>query len=72
MISRIFPNWFSADLHDFCDPVIACVVILFEGTSVICQFHDFFNLISGGVLLFGPTMVHHEAKDHNRETKVSF
>ena len=39
---------------------------------MIRQFHDFLNLISGGFLLFGPTMVRHEAKDHNRETKVSF
>ena len=57
--------------------MLACVaylkvVKLFEGTSMIRQFHNFLNLISDGFLLFGPTVLRHEAKGHNRETKVSF
>ena len=60
VISRVFPNKFQ-QIHI---PSVSnhCILCIFKtcqivaGTSMIRQFHEFFYLIFGGSLLFGPIL----------------
>jgi len=48
-----FHNFRFRSLHGL---HIQKLVKLLQSTSMISQFHEFFNLIFGGILLFGPTV----------------
>ena len=61
VISRVFPSKFqqihTASVSSHCILYMFKTCQIVAGTSMIRQFHKFSNLIFGGILLFGPTLV---------------
>ena len=62
VISRVFPSKFKriciTSVSGRCASFTFKVCQIVAGTSTIRQFHEFFNLIFGGFLTFGPTVCH--------------